>query len=256
MSERVEVREQRRLLEIARAGTAACYLPTDEPDPLVSVCIPTFERDRAQLARAVRAALAQTHQRLEVVVVSDGDGRVLESIAAELDDPRFRFTRIAPVPVSRARRGLYARYPNGGANRNLALALARGAWIAPSDDDDEMVDDHVESLLREARVRQAEFVYSQARAERAPGVWQVLGEAPLRRGASVQGTALYSAALRFVTYRSTSWKLHEWDDWNFFRRMRRIGVRIAFLEQVTYIHYLEGPIRDLLQPARDTSNAG
>ena len=250
LGEWLEVRECRRLLAQARAGTDACFLPTDREDPLVSVCIPTLVRDRQLLLRAVRAALAQTHRNIEVIVVGDGDADALESIATELDDPRVRAVTVAPIPSSRAGRGIYGRHPSGGAKRNVALALAQGAWIAPSDDDDVMEPDHVESLLRAAREQQAEFVFSQARKERAPGAWVVVGRLPLVRGDIVQGTVLYSAALRFVQYRPTCWKVMEWDDWNLVRRMQRIGVRIGFLEQVTYTHHLEAPQRERLTSPR------
>ncbi len=249
LSERREVRRARRLLEAARAGTPACYLPTDEPEPLVSVCIPTYLRDVALLERAVRAALAQSYRRLEVLVVSDvGDAR-LSPVVAAFDDPRLRFVDVGPPPPARPGRGVYRRHPTGHAKRNAALDLARGAWIAPSDDDDEMAVDHVESLLHAARAHQAELAYSQARVERAPGVWTVVGAAPLRRGAIVQGTVLYARALRFLRYRSTAWKVREWDDWNLYRRMERIGVRITFLERVTYTHYLEAPQRAAEEPS-------
>ena len=107
-----------------------------------------------------------------------------------------------------------------------------------------MESDHVASLLRAAREQEAELVYSQARVERAPGSWVVIGRRPLARGGIVQGTVLYTAALRFVSYRPSCWRVREWDDWNLFRRMQRIGVRIGFLEQVTYTHHLEAPQRD------------
>ena len=245
LDEWLEVRDCRRLLEAARADPGASSLPAAGSAPLVSVCIPTFVRDRELLLRAVRAALAQTHPRIEVIVVSDDDDGALDSVADELDDPRVRAVSIAPFPSIRAPRGIYGRHPSGCVKRNVALALARGEWIAPSDDDDVMEPDHVESLLRAARDQGVELVYSQARVERAPGSWQVIGRRPLARGGIVQGTALYSAMLRFVPYRPTCWKVREWDDWNLFRRMQRIGVRIGFLEQVTYTHHLEAPQRDV-----------
>lgn len=243
VGEWLEIRECRRLLAQARAGPGAGYLPTDGEEPLVSVCIPTLVRDRQLLFRALRAALAQTHPNIEVVVVSDGDAAVLESVVTELADPRLRAVTVAPIPSTRARRGIYGRHPSGCAKRNIALTLARGAWIAPSDDDDVMEPDHVESLLRAAREQHAELVFSQARKERAPGEWVTIGRLPLARGDIVQGAVLYSAALRFIPYRPTCWKIMEWDDWNLFRRMLRIGVRIGFLEQVTYTHHLEAPQR-------------
>jgi hypothetical protein len=92
--------------------------------------------------------------------------------------------------------------------------------------------------------------------ERIPDTWEIVGCSPLQRGGIVQGSVLYSAGLRFVQYRPTCWKVREWDDWNLFRRMQRIGVRIAFLEQVTYAHHLEAPKRDLAARAVSVRAAG
>ncbi len=244
LDEWLEVRDCRRLLEDARADRSAPPASTGGDVPLVSVCIPTYVRDRELLLRAVRAALAQTHPRIEVIVVSDDGTGALDDVAGELDDPRVRAVTVEPIRSIRARRGVYGRHPSGCAKRNVALALARGEWIAPSDDDDVMEPDHVASLLRAAREQGAELVYSQARVERAPGSWTVIGRRPLARGGIVQGTVLYAAALRFVPYRPSCWRVREWDDWNLFRRMQRIGVRIGFLEQVTYTHHVEAPQRD------------
>src|SRR5687767_11816256 len=65
LDEWLEVRDCRHLLQEARADRTAWPPSTDGDVPLVSVCIPTYVRDRELLLRAVRAALAQTHPRIE-----------------------------------------------------------------------------------------------------------------------------------------------------------------------------------------------
>jgi glycosyltransferase involved in cell wall biosynthesis len=126
----------------------------------------------------------------------------------------------------------------GGYPMNVGNALAEGAWIAPLDDDDEFTEDHVERLVAEARLRQLEMIYSKARYERTPGTWIEIGGEPLRRGNISHGTVLYSSGLRFLRYSSTCWKRGEPADWNMWRRMRAIGVRIGFLNAVTFTQYL------------------
>lgn len=85
--------------------------------------IPAHNAERF-IGAALASALGQSHSELEVVVVDDGstDGTaaVVESWARR--DPRVRLVRTA-------RRGV-------GAARNLAVAEARGALIAPLDADD------------------------------------------------------------------------------------------------------------------------
>ena len=91
--------------------------------PLVTVVVPVYNGAR-WLPATLRSALAQTHRALDVVVVDDGSTDdsvgVAEGFAAA--DDRVRVLRQA----------------NGGvaAARNLALAHAKGAFVAPLDADD------------------------------------------------------------------------------------------------------------------------
>ncbi len=77
-------------------------LPAAEPAglPRLSICVPA--RDEAhQIAGCVRAALAQDHPDVEVVVVDDcsSDGTADVARAAAPDDPRLRVVRNAPPPA-------------------------------------------------------------------------------------------------------------------------------------------------------------
>ncbi len=95
------------------------------PTPEVSVVIPT--RDRPDLVmRAVRSALAQTMDRIEVIVVVDGPDERTCAALAEIDDARLR---VIELPLQ------------GGAPsaRNVGAREARARWTALLDDDDEWI---------------------------------------------------------------------------------------------------------------------
>lgn len=82
--------------------------------PLVTVVIPT--RNRADhLARAVHSVLAQSHNRLELIVVddasTDGTAELLATLAA--DDGRLRVVRQAERQGASAARNLGARHGSG-----------------------------------------------------------------------------------------------------------------------------------------------
>ncbi len=235
IAERIAAREHRRQLAVARAGRDVCWV-TDEAEPLVTVRIATYNRADLLMERALPAALAQTYERLEILVVGDATDEATEKAMAGVRDPRVRFVNLpyrGSYPGDPAKRWLVA----GSHPMNAALELARGSWIAPCDDDDEMTEDHVEVLLQEAIRRRLEMVYSQAELQLDDGTWQVVGVAPLRAGGISHGTALYTMGLRFLRYSSTCWKLPEPFDWNLWRRMEEIGVVIGFLEQVTFRHF-------------------
>lgn len=91
--------------------------------PTISVVIPT--RSRPELVtRAVRSALAQTFEDIEVIVVIDGPDAETRAALATVSDRRFRVIELAE---------------RGGAPgaRNAGVRQAQGTWTALLDDDDE-----------------------------------------------------------------------------------------------------------------------
>jgi glycosyltransferase involved in cell wall biosynthesis len=91
---------------------------------LVSIVLPTANRpDR--IGTALTSVLAQTYERLEVIVVDDASATPVDDVVASVagGDPRVRLIR---------------RDVNGGAAaaRNTGLGLAQGNFIAFLDDDD------------------------------------------------------------------------------------------------------------------------
>jgi len=188
--------------------------------------------------RAIASAIRQTYERLEILVIGDHCDGPTEKAILSVNDPRLRF-------INLAERGLYPTDPvlrwmvAGSAPMNAALAIAQGSWIAPCDDDDEITEDHVEVLLREARQRRLEFVWSKAAMEVEDGRWKDVGSFPLANSAITHGSVLYAGGLRFFRHNENSWKLAEPGDWNLWRRMQSAGVRMGFVNQLTYRHYLE-----------------
>jgi glycosyltransferase involved in cell wall biosynthesis len=92
--------------------------------PRVSVVIPTRGRP-ALVVRAVRSALAQDFQEIEVIVVIDGEqGNETAEAVMRLGDARVHCLALAEQV--------------GGAEaRNVGVRAARSEWIALLDDDDE-----------------------------------------------------------------------------------------------------------------------
>ncbi|MGH8883804.1 MAG: glycosyltransferase family 2 protein [Egibacteraceae bacterium] len=231
--ERLESLEERRLLEKARAGRPVCWVDDGEPEPLITVRIATYDRGPLVVERSIASVITQTYERLEILVIGDACTPATAQAVASVKDPRIRFVNLpcrGTYPADPRQRRMVA----GSHPMNAGLYLARGAWIAPCDDDDELTPDHVEVLLAAAKTGRYEMVYSKARYEQRPGQWRIVGSEPLRLGEIVHGSVLYSAGLRFMRHSNTSWKMSEPADWNMWQRMRRIGVRIGFVDRVTY----------------------
>jgi len=237
-------RNERELLQQVRAGRDVCWIEGDDPEPLVTVVIPTYRRPDA-IERAVESARAQTYERLDILVVGDHTDDETARIVAKIDDPRLRFVNLAHpgiYPPDPPLRGFVA----GSTPMNAGIDLAAGAWIASCDDDDELLPRHVEVLLGDAKRRRLEMVYSRFEvvdyppAGSPPGTEPTVGiggSEPLRFGVVARGAVLYSLGLRFMKYGSECWRIRDPSDWNLWKRMVLAGVRIGFNESVTYRYH-------------------
>lgn len=133
---------------------------TEEDDPLVSVVIPTYDRNDA-LPEAIESVTEQTYDNIELVVVDDG----------------------SPTPVSETLTGmsfaplesvLFVRHnENRGANvaRNTGIRTAQGKYIAFLDDDDRWDERKIERQVEAFKEAgpQVGVVYTGMRAESPRG---------------------------------------------------------------------------------------
>ena len=232
---RREIAEARVRLEALRGGRDVCWTEEEAVNPLVTIRIPCYDRGPLVVERAVNSAIAQTYSNLEILVI--GDDATPETVAAvqSVRDPRVRFVNIprTPYPEDPERRWMVIGY----GPRNYALDNAKGAWITTLDDDDEYTPDHVEVLLRAAIERRLEFVYGQSEVIAPNGVTGVVGRWPPRLGAFTDGALLYSARLRFLKYDPESWRDRLPADWNLWRKMLAVGVKMGYVEHVVYRYY-------------------
>jgi glycosyltransferase involved in cell wall biosynthesis len=107
---------------------------------LVTAVIPTRNRP-GLVARAVRSALNQTFQSIEIIVVIDGPDEETAQALAQIDDPRLWFITLPEsVGASEA--------------RNIGVRRARGRWVAFLDDDDEWLPTKLERQIEAAHASQ------------------------------------------------------------------------------------------------------
>jgi glycosyltransferase involved in cell wall biosynthesis len=107
------------------------------PAPLISVVIPTFNRPHL-VCRAVRSALNQSFDAIEVIVVVDSRDEETKETLTLLDDPRLKI--IMP----------YRHLGNADA-RNAGIREARGEWVALLDDDDVWLPEKLKFQLEAAK---------------------------------------------------------------------------------------------------------
>jgi hypothetical protein len=210
-------------------------LAYEDPEPLISIPIPTYHSPDTLCERALASVFAQTYRNWEAIVVGDhctddteqriralGDGRVsFHNLAARENDPADPYEAYAV---------------KGSVPRTTGIQLSRGRWIAPLSQDDAWDSDHLTTLLTCAREQRVEVVYSRQRAVGDAPDYPVLrsvGAWPPRYGDFVWQSAVFHANLRFLGYDRVCALASEPNDWNLARRAWEAGVRFHFLDRET-----------------------
>jgi len=227
-------------LQLARSRYGRLYDDQTE-NPLVSIIIATYNRSRILVERTIPAVLAQTYANVEAVIIGDCCIDDTGKRIASLQEPRVRF-------VDLPQRGRYPADPasrwfvQGSVPRNKGLRLARGKWFGWISDDDLLLPNHVESLLRFAQRGEYEFVSAAYIAERR-GEKIVIDVKDITPRIGGMQTWLYRSYLRFFQWNTQSWR-KSWDrpcDYDLQFRMARAGVRMGFLNEiVAYVPSVEG----------------
>jgi glycosyltransferase involved in cell wall biosynthesis len=239
------------MLKIARARHEKSLYRDPAAKPLISVYVPTYNRARLLVDRAIASVLSQTYKNFELIVLGDHCTDDTEKLVSAIADSRIRLHNL---PYRKRR------YPDSGehaANHwlagpvvpaNKALDMVRGEWIARIDDSVIWTPDHLESLLKFVVEGDHEFVTGGAVQERFGKTSYVRGHAalspyfgydkPIKEGVynpliGGTSTVLYRSYLKFFRYNINCWR-KPWNrvnDTDLYIRMFNAGVRMAFLDR-------------------------
>lgn len=208
-----------------------------DPQPLISVVIPTYDNYALLRDRSIPSVLNQSYQNFEVVVVGDAAPEQAREVVEEFEDPRITFFNLpyrGPYPDDPHTSWLVSGVPP----TNEAVRRARGLWIAPLADDDAFRPRHLERLLERARADRLELAYSRLCVHFAIGSETTIGCFPPERGEFGMQSAIYEAKLKDIfEYDLADAALGLPEDWAFCLRMMEAGVRIGMLDEVTVDHY-------------------
>jgi hypothetical protein len=213
-------------------------------EPLVTVRIASYARTDELMLVALPSVLDQSYSNFEVVIVNDGPNEKTRSAIEGLNDSRVRYEEF-PVrnsyPADPHSRWMVA----GSPGMNRGVELARGAWIAPLDEDDSFTPDHLEKLLALALAQRTELAYGALMQKNLANGQEhhIFSWPPAISQFSFQG-AIYLRLLHPVfRYDESSWLVEEPGDWNLIRRMKAAGVTmsstedvVAVMNQVPYTH--------------------
>jgi glycosyltransferase involved in cell wall biosynthesis len=208
-------------------------IPYKIPDPLVSVCIATYNRSSILIERSLKSVLSQTYTKLDIVIVGDHCTDDTEARVRSLKEPRIRFVNLphrTKYPDNPGHRWMVA----GSVPMNHALDLAVGHFITHLDDDDEFTPRRIEKLVNCALVSRADFIHHPFWCECGTNqIYLNLSEAPVH-GSVTTSALFYHHYLKQVHWDPHSYLLNEPGDWNKVRRMVELGIHtVRFGEPLT-----------------------
>lgn len=203
-------------------------------NPLVSIIIPTYNRTELLMQRSLPSVMGQTYPNIEIMVVGDGTEEETVEAMEKIDDPKVSFTNLPHYPDYP--QNLLEYWAVGGVPTiNWALDNAKGEWVYVVADDDALIKDAIEVLLREGLTQNVEYIYGKglvvSNKEARLGVF---GRFPPSPGGVSPG--LWKASLNF-RYDINSWTNQRPCDWDLVYRMIESGVIFGFVPKVTYKYY-------------------
>jgi glycosyltransferase involved in cell wall biosynthesis len=208
-------------------------------EPLVTICIATYNRGPLLIERSVKSALAQTYRNIEVIVVGDHCTDETASLIAQIHDPRLRFINLpqrGDYPTNPTHRWMVA----GSTPMNRALREAQGEWITHLDDDDEHMPDRVEKLLAFVQERKLDLAFHPFEWEMADGTWTVNEASELRYSQVSTSSIFYHRWLKRIEWDLLAWKVELPGDWHRLHRMKWLGVHAERYPTSLLRHYREG----------------
>jgi len=206
--------------------------------PLVSVCIPTYNRVRLLIERSIPSVLSQTYARLELIVVGDGCTDETAAEVARIDDPRLRFVNLparGAYPADPVRRWMVA----GTQAINHALELSRGDFITHLDDDDEHAPERLKKLVEFATAHRCDFVWHPFWREAEGGDWILHEAGELAFEQVTTSSVFYRAWFKKILWDVEAHRLAEPGDWNRFRRIKYLDPVALRYPEPLLRHYRE-----------------
>jgi glycosyltransferase involved in cell wall biosynthesis len=237
---------RRRLAELRE--TEDYELAFTEPEPLVSVVIPTYTSHETLRERAIPSVLAQSYENFEVIVVGDAAPPAIAEAVASFGDSRIIYENLSvrgPYPEDEFDRWNVTPVPP----YNAAVRRAGGRWISPFADDDSLRPHALELIVETVKRERYEVCYGKLNCILDNGSEVVFGTFPPEHsGFGLQG-GVYHAGLSFIEQELGYYLFGLPNDWAMVRRMLRAGARFGFVDEVVADYYPTSNPRGGFDPA-------
>lgn len=225
--------------ELNEAREAPSYARAfDEPQPLVSIVVATYNRSELVAERAVQSLLNQTYENIEILVVGDACTDDTEARVLGFGDSRVRWTNL-PVrgayPDDSVRRWMVA----GTAPTNAGLRMARGAFVTHLDDDDEHHPTRIKDLVDLAQATRAEVLWHPFRFQDQDLNWHVNDAPTFTPGKVSTSSIFYHSWFARIEWDMDSHLRLEPGDWARLRKFAWIDARMSRHPAALLDHYRE-----------------
>ena len=207
-------------------------------NPLVSVCITTYNRGSLLVERSVRSILDQDYEHFELIVVGDGCSDDTEERMQKISDPRLRFTNLPE-------RGNYPERPEwrwrvaGCTPFNHALNSARGHFLTHLDDDDEHKRDRLSKLVKAMQETRADILWHPFLYEFKAGKWAINPAEKFRYTKVSTSSVFYHGWFKQLLGDPNVYRLGEPGDWSRFRKFLYLGANALRYPEPLLLHYKE-----------------
>lgn len=207
-------------------------------EPLVSICVATYNRSALLLERSVASILGQSYTNLELIVVGDCCTDDTVERMQGVSDSRLRFYNLPErgrYPEDRLSRWMVA----GTTPINFALAQARGDFITHLDDDDAYLPDRLERLVAFIQKTRSDLVWHPYYNETKSGKWEVRPANEFRMGQVTTSSIFYHRWFRRLPWDILAYKYREPGDWNRLRKIKFLDARVVRYPEPLLRHYRE-----------------
>lgn len=210
----------------------------DKKEPLITVCVPTYNRGSLLIERSLKSLLSQDYPYLEIIVVGDCCTDNTEELIKEIKDERIQF-------INLPERGNYPTVPEwywmvaGTTAVNYALNLANGDFITHLDDDDKHLPERVSKLVRFIQETRADLVWHPFWRETATSKWELKSAQYFGRNQVTTSSVFYHKWFKRIPWDINAYKYREPGDWNRFRRFKYLGARTVRFPEPLLRHFRE-----------------